>query len=74
LAKGMLDWDYYKVGIFEFVRKEGQVVGLWWQWDELDYPGLWVRVREGMGQKEIDDVLAEFGRFRKNDPKDSNGK
>jgi hypothetical protein len=74
LAKGMLDWDYYKVGIFEFVRKHGEVVGLWWQWDEYDYPGLWVRVREGMSQEEIDGVLAEFGRFRKNDSKESNGK
>jgi hypothetical protein len=27
-----------------------------------------------MSQEEIDGVLAEFGRFRKNDSKESNGK
>jgi hypothetical protein len=46
LRNGMIDWDHYKVGIFEFVRDKGNVVGLWWQWDELNYPGLWIKERK----------------------------
>jgi hypothetical protein len=74
LSKAMIDWDYYKVGIFEFVRKDNEVVAFWWQWDKLDYPGSWVRVREGMAQDEIDAVLAEFDRFRKSNSTESKGK
>ncbi|KAJ5093217.1 hypothetical protein N7456_009078 [Penicillium angulare] len=62
LARGMIDWDYYKVGIFEFVKDEGNIVGFWWQWDEFDYPGLWVKKRKGIAEHE---VLDKFGRFRK---------
>lgn len=66
LARGMIDWDYHKVGIFEFVKDDdGQVVGLWWQWDEIDYPGLWVKQRDGMGKEETEEVIKKFGRFRK---------
>lgn len=65
LARGMIDWDYYKVGILEFVRDDGLVVGLWWQWDQYDYPGLWVRVGEGSEEEQMKRVTEKFGRFRK---------
>ena len=29
LARGMIDWDFYKVGILECGRRGGEVVGLW---------------------------------------------
>lgn len=46
IARGMIDWDYWTVGIFNFVRQDrdrqqGDVVGLEWKWDEYDYPALW---------------------------------
>lgn len=62
---GMIDWGYYKVGMLEFVRDDGLVVGLWWQWDEYDYPGLWVKVGEGISEEQIKRVTEKFGRFRK---------
>ncbi|KAJ4386490.1 hypothetical protein N0V93_009387 [Gnomoniopsis smithogilvyi] len=34
LKGGWLDWDYYLVGIFKFVRKEGVVTGFTWVWEE----------------------------------------
>lgn len=50
LARGMMDWDSYKVGIFEFVRDgDGLITALWWQWDQYDYPGLWVK-RKGRNE------------------------
>lgn len=30
-AKGMIDWWHYEHGILEFVRRNENVVGLWWQ-------------------------------------------
>ncbi|KAJ5947161.1 hypothetical protein N7466_000176 [Penicillium verhagenii] len=66
LARGMIDWDYYAVGVYEFVRDEnGEVVALWWQWEETDWPGLWVRQKEGMSEKDVQGVIGKFGRFRK---------
>jgi CubicO group peptidase (beta-lactamase class C family) len=65
LRRAMIDWDYYKVGIFEFVRRYGIVVGLWWQWDEHDYPGLWVKERNDMTNDEKADIIRELGAFRK---------
>lgn len=66
LARGMLDWDYYTVGVFEFVRGEnGEVVALWWQWEETDWPGLWVRSKEGMSEDDVQKVIEKFGRYRK---------
>jgi hypothetical protein len=56
-------WDYYKVGIFEFVRDNGLVVGLWWQWDEHNYLGLWVEVGEDVSEEQIKRVTEKFGRF-----------
>lgn len=46
IARGMIEWDYWTVGIFNFVRQDrdrqqGDVVGLEWKWDEYDYPALW---------------------------------
>ncbi|KAK1255543.1 LOW QUALITY PROTEIN: hypothetical protein MKX08_009538 [Trichoderma sp. CBMAI-0020] len=48
IARGMIDWDYWTVGIFNFVRQDrdrqqGDVVGLEWKWDEYDYPALWAK-------------------------------
>jgi CubicO group peptidase (beta-lactamase class C family) len=48
LARGMIDWDYWTVGIFNFVRQDrdqqqGDIVGLEWKWDQYDYPALWVK-------------------------------
>lgn len=66
LAKRMIDWDYCKVGIFEFVRDDDLVVGLWWQWAEYDYTGLWVKVgEEDSKEEQIKRVTEKFGRFRK---------
>lgn len=65
LARGMLDWDSYKVGILEFVRdKQRSVIALWWQWDQYDYPGLWVKKSEEMNQQDINGVVEKLGRFR----------
>ncbi|KAJ6016216.1 hypothetical protein N7540_010807 [Penicillium herquei] len=66
LAQGMLDWDYYTVGVFEFARGEnGEVVAMWWQWEETDWPGLWVRHNEGMSEEDVRRVIEKFGRYRK---------
>lgn len=66
LAKSMIDWDYYKVGVLEFVRDGGVVVGFWWQWDRGDYPALWVRIGNGTGEEEqVKRVSEKFGRFLK---------
>lgn len=65
LARGMLDWDYYKIWILEFVSGGGEIVGLRWQWDEYDYPGLWVNHGEEIGKEQIKQVtekrLVVFG-------------
>lgn len=62
----MLDWDYYTVGVFEFVRGDnGRVVALWWQWEETDWPGLWVKRNEGMSEEDVQRAVEQFGRFRK---------
>ncbi|KAL4745235.1 hypothetical protein BDW72DRAFT_186962 [Aspergillus terricola var. indicus] len=63
LAKSMLDWDYYKVGVIEFVKDSGVVVGFWWQWDGGDYPALWVRTGNGVGEEQVRIVSKKFGRF-----------
>lgn len=68
LARGMLDWDYWTVGVFEFVRDDsGEVIAFWWQWEETDWPGLWVRQKEGMAQQDVQSVIEKLGRFRKSD-------
>ncbi len=42
---GMVDWDYYKTGIFKFQRTgRAEITGLLWQWDEQDAPTLFTRV------------------------------
>jgi CubicO group peptidase (beta-lactamase class C family) len=44
LARSMIDWDYYKVGIFDFVRNESdKVTGFRWQWDENEEPTLFTK-------------------------------
>lgn len=48
IARGMIDWDYWTVGIFNFMRQDqdhqqGDIMGLEWKWDEYDYPALWVK-------------------------------
>lgn len=72
LARGMIDWDYWSVGIFDFVRedeakREGPIVGLRWKWDEWDYAGLWVKLVDGMDQEGVNEVLLKHGRFLKKD-------
>ena len=38
---GWLDWDYYKIGVFDFRRNnQGEVNGLWWTWERLSNP-IW---------------------------------
>jgi hypothetical protein len=36
----MIDWDYWREGVFEFVKTEkgrrGKVTALLWQWDEYE--------------------------------------
>jgi len=55
LARGMIDWDYYTVGILRFMRKSEDahsqpdggvngktpVVGLNWQWDQWEKPSFY---------------------------------
>ncbi|KAJ5097394.1 hypothetical protein N7456_008115 [Penicillium angulare] len=66
LSRGMLDWDYYAVGVFEFLRdSDGQVVGFWWQWERTDWPGLWVKQKDGMSEQDTQEIISKFGRFRK---------
>ena len=49
LARSMLDWDYYKVGIFEFVRDDSdRVIGFRWQWDADEEPTLFSRRGAGV--------------------------
>ena len=72
LARGMIDWDFYKVGIIEFVReneaaREGRVIGFRWQWDQYDYPGLWVKQHDEMSESDMDKVIEKHGRFLKDD-------
>ena len=68
LRRGMLDWDFWTVGVFSFVREDtvsrkGPVVGLWWKWDEFDDAGLWVKVEEGMSEAQVNQVIERHGRF-----------
>lgn len=50
----------------ELVRDDGLVVGLRWQWDEYDYPGLWVKVgEEDVREEQMKRVTEKFGRFLK---------
>jgi hypothetical protein len=65
LAKSIIDWDYYKVGILEFVRDNGVVVGFWWQWDRGDYPALWVRTGDRVGEEQAKRITGKFGRSLK---------
>lgn len=64
LAKSMIDWDYYKVGILEFFRENGVVKGFRWQWDQMDRPALWVKTGDGFDNKEIKRILKSFDRLR----------
>ena len=51
LARSMLDWDYYKVGIFDFVRDDADTVtGFLWQWDVDEEPTLFTKRRAGVPQ------------------------
>ena len=47
MARGMIDWDYHRVGIFEFVRDEQvraePVVALRWQWDRYECPTMYTK-------------------------------
>ena len=65
IRKAMIDWDYYKVGIFEFVRLKGQVVALWWQFDRNDFPALWVKEWPGMGEEDRQWIIERIGAFKK---------
>lgn len=72
LSRGMLDWDCYTVGVFEFQRdSDGQVVGFWWQWEQSDWPGLWVKQKDGMTEQETEEIISKFGRFRKNEDEEA---
>ncbi len=62
--KCMIDWDSWSVGVFNFVREaeestsqpgggKGPFVGLRWQYDELDRPGFWVKLSDGMSDDEV---------------------
>ena len=45
----MIDWDYYKVGIFDFVRDDSdRVMGFRWQWDMDEEPTLFTKCDVGM--------------------------
>lgn len=68
LAKGMMDWDYWTVGVVQFVRKtEGDknspVVGFRWKWDEFDYAGLWVKTEDATSEQDYEAIVAEYGRY-----------
>jgi CubicO group peptidase (beta-lactamase class C family) len=70
LARGMIDWDYWTVGIFRFVREDeaerkGFVIGLRWKWDKYDYPGLWVKTSAGMSNAEYDAIIQKHSTFLK---------
>jgi CubicO group peptidase (beta-lactamase class C family) len=48
LARSMVDWDYYKVGIFEFVRDDSdKVIGFQWQWDADEEPAFFTKRSTG---------------------------
>ena len=64
LAKSMGDWDHYKAGVFDFVRENGVVKGFWWKWHIDEYQSLWVKIGERVDQKDIEQTLETFGRFR----------
>lgn len=64
LAKSMIDWDYYKVGILEFFRENGVVKGFRWQWDQMDRPALWVKTEDGVDNEEIKQILKSFDCLR----------
>jgi CubicO group peptidase (beta-lactamase class C family) len=49
LGRSMLDWDYYKVGIFEFVRDDSdEVIGFRWQWDVDEEPTFFTKRSAGV--------------------------
>jgi hypothetical protein len=62
LARVMIDWDFWKAGLFNLVRQDGDVIGLRWQWDEYDYAALWVNQRPGMDGEDRDGVLERYSR------------
>jgi hypothetical protein len=44
LACSMIDWNYYQVGIFDFVRDESdKATGFRRQWDEKEEPTLFTK-------------------------------
>lgn len=75
LERGMIDWDFWTVGVFNFLRedadqKDSPVIGLRWKWDQYDYAGLWVKTHHGMSNTEIDAIIEKHGRFLKEDKED----
>ena len=45
LTEGWLDWDYYTVGVLEFVETDGVISGLLWTWEEgLEPPSFFQKI------------------------------
>ncbi|KAJ5488880.1 hypothetical protein N7539_003770 [Penicillium diatomitis] len=66
LARGMMMWNHYKMGIFEFVREKesGKVLGFWWQWDANETSSLWVKDHGVISPQEIQEIQEKIRHSR----------
>uniref|UniRef100_A0A0B7KP92 Beta-lactamase-related domain-containing protein n=1 Tax=Bionectria ochroleuca TaxID=29856 RepID=A0A0B7KP92_BIOOC len=72
LERAMIDWDYWTVGVFRFVREDetqpnSPVVGLRWKWDQYEDSILWVKQndKDKMNDNYYKAVVKKHGKFLK---------
>ncbi|CAG9985159.1 unnamed protein product [Clonostachys byssicola] len=72
LERAMIDWDYWTVGVFRFVREDetqpnSPIVGLRWKWDQYEDSTLWVKQNDKteMTDDQYDAVAKKHGKFLK---------
>ncbi|VUC20614.1 unnamed protein product [Clonostachys rosea] len=70
LERAMIDWDYWTVGVFRFVREDearhdSPIIGLRWKWDQWEDSTLWVKENGNMTDDEYDAIVKKHGKFLK---------
>ncbi|CAH0048167.1 unnamed protein product [Clonostachys solani] len=70
LERAMIDWDYWTVGVFWFVREDetqpnSPIVGLRWKWEEYEDSTLWVKQNDKneWTEEQYDAVVKKHGKF-----------